>query len=121
MFVRRLRNVVLPALGAAALWAMVACAFGCKSPAASEEGPRLFASACARCHGSDGAGGLPLFDGGPSPRNFHDRAFQRERTDEQLKQTIVDGKGVGMPPFRSIFTDVQLVALVTYVRSLGSK
>ncbi len=80
------------------------------------EGKNLFASACARCHGPEGAGGLPLFDGGPSPRDFHDRAFHASHTDEQIKLTIVNGKGVGMPPFGTTFTDAQLATLVAYVR-----
>jgi mono/diheme cytochrome c family protein len=79
----------------------------------------LFASACARCHGAEGTGGLPLFTGGPSPRNFRDAAFQREHTDEQIRMAIVNGKGPGMPPFGTTFTDAQLTALVTHVRSLA--
>ncbi len=80
------------------------------------QGQKLFASACARCHGAEGAGGLPLFDGGPSPRNFHDHGFHDSHTDEQIKLTIVNGKGVGMPPFGTTFTDAQLDALVAHVR-----
>ena len=80
------------------------------------QGKSLFASTCARCHGADGAGGLPLFDGGPSPRNFHDHAFHASHTDEQIKLIIVNGKGVGMPPFGTTFTDAQLDALVAHVR-----
>lgn len=82
-----------------------------------QEGRTLFATACARCHGPEGNGGLPLYDGGPSPRNFHDHGFHRERTDEQLKLTIQNGKGTGMPPFGTTFTDAQLSALVSHVRS----
>lgn len=122
MLVGRFRNAVPRTLGLTALGsALLVAALGCKRPVDREEGPRLFATSCARCHGSEGAGGLPLFDGGPSPRNFRDPAFQRERTDDQLKQTIVNGKGVGMPPFGTLFTAAQLDALVTHVRSLESK
>jgi mono/diheme cytochrome c family protein len=32
---------------------------------------------------------------------------------------VVNGKGVGMPPFGTMFTDTQLSALVAYVRSLN--
>jgi mono/diheme cytochrome c family protein len=90
---------------------------GCEKKAVDPTlGKTLFASACARCHGAEGAGGLPLFDGGPSPRNFHDHAFHASHTDEQIKLTIVNGKGVGMPPFGTTFTDSQLDALVAHVR-----
>lgn len=102
------------------LLVVAAAASGCqKSQAATDaEGRTLFANACARCHGVDGAGGLPLFEGGPSPRNFRDHAFHAERTDEQIRTTIVNGKSSGMPPFGATFTEAQLAALVAHVRSL---
>lgn len=60
---------------------------------------------------------MPTFDGGPSPRNFHDREFQSSRSTDQIRQTIVNGKGIAMPPFGTTFTDTQLDSLVAYVRS----
>jgi mono/diheme cytochrome c family protein len=105
-------------VGAVLLLALAACAGGCKrSAAATPESRELFVSACARCHGIDGSGGLPSLEGGPSPRDFRDHDFQLSRTDEQLKQTIRNGKGSGMPPFGSTFDDAQLDALVGQIRS----
>lgn len=94
---------------------------GCKQSSASQDvdGSALFAASCARCHGPNGGGGLPVSDGGPSPRNFHDAAFQASRTDEQIKNTIVQGKGGYMPPFGNAFDDGQLRALVAQVRKFG--
>ena len=106
--------------GAGSFALVIALGFGgagCeKKPIDPAQGKSLFASACARCHGPEGAGGLALFDGGPAPRNFHDHAFNASHTDEQIKLTIVNGKGVGMPAFGTTFTDAQLDALVAYVR-----
>lgn len=97
---------------------LVMAAASCKrSEAATEQTHQLFVNACSRCHGSDGKGGLPLFDGGPSPRNFQDHDFQQSRTDEQIKQTIRNGKGTGMPPFGTTFDDAQLSQLVVQIRS----
>ena len=90
---------------------------GCKRSPPPPEGGQLFASVCSRCHGADGAGGLPVFDGGPSPRNFRDHAFQTSRTDADLVQTIRNGKGAAMPPFGSTFNDAQIAALVAQIRS----
>jgi cytochrome c oxidase cbb3-type subunit 3 len=98
--------------------AIVASATACEKKADAAQGRDLFATTCARCHGADGAGGLPVFDGGPAPRNFHDRAFQRERTDEQIKLTIMNGKGPAMPSFGTLFDEAQLRSLVAHVRSL---
>jgi cytochrome c oxidase cbb3-type subunit 3 len=97
--------------------ATAASSTACEKKTDAAQGRDLFASTCARCHGANGAGGLPVFDGGPSPRNFHDHAFQNERTDEQLKLTIINGKGTGMPSFGTIFDEQQLRSLVAHVRS----
>ncbi len=88
-----------------------------KSEAATLESRELFVNACSRCHGTEGGGGLPIYAGGPSPQNFRDREFQLSRTDEQIKMTIKNGKGTGMPPFGTTFDDAQLSALVQQIRS----
>jgi mono/diheme cytochrome c family protein len=95
-------------------------AAGCKKSQASEptaEGASLFASTCARCHGAEGTGGLPVAEGGPPPRNFRDHAFQASRSDADLRRTIKEGKSTGMPPFGGLLTDAQIDALVVQVRS----
>lgn len=118
---RSLASVVPAAiLTLAACGALLAAAAGCEKKADAAQGRDLFAATCARCHGADGNGGLALFDGGPSPRNFRDHAFQKDRTDEQIKLTIMNGKGSGMPAFGATFTEAQLYALVAHVRSLDS-
>lgn len=94
---------------------LAVAAAGCtksKAAEASPQGQELFASACARCHGQDGTGGFPVTPGGPSPRNFRDHAFQASHSDEQIKNTIVNGKGTAMPPFGATFDEGQLRALV---------
>jgi mono/diheme cytochrome c family protein len=98
----------------------LAAVVGCKKSQAAEvspQGKELFASACARCHGQDGTGGFPVTPGGPSPRNFRDHGFQVSHTDDQIKTTIVNGKGTAMPPFGATFDEGQLRALVGTVRS----
>lgn len=96
---------------------------GCKKAAGgtAQAGRDLFVNTCARCHGADGTGGPPAFEGGPSPRNFHDHDFHLSRTDEQLKQTIKTGKGSAMPAFAGMFDDAQLTLLVGHIRSLDDK
>jgi mono/diheme cytochrome c family protein len=114
------RRSIAPAALAFALALVTAGAagLGCsRSQASPEQGREIFANNCARCHNADGSGGLPVAPGGPSPRNFRDHDFQASRTDEQLKQTIVNGKGTAMPPFGVAFTEVQLSSLVAQIRS----
>lgn len=103
---------------AASLLALLAAGCPQSSKESVEQGNALFAANCARCHGLEGKGGLPLWDGGPSPANFHDHAFHMARSDVGIRNTIVNGKGTGMPAFGTTFNDAQLSALVGHVRSL---
>ena len=93
---------------------LVACS---RAEADAPRGEALFAGTCARCHGADGAGGLPVASG-QTPRNFRDHAFHVSRSDADLKRTIREGKPPGMPPFGTTFDEAQLAALVTHLRSL---
>jgi mono/diheme cytochrome c family protein len=93
--------------------------WGCGSSRAEpgEDGRAAFASACARCHGERGTGGVPAEDGGPAPRAFDDTSFQSARTDAQIRDVIVNGKGTGMPAFGATFDATQLASVVAVVRS----
>ncbi len=73
---------------------------------------------CAKCHGSDGKGGVPAAEGANPPRNFCDASFQASRSDEDLKQVIRKGKG-GMPAFGNLFSDAELLALVHKIRTFN--
>lgn len=84
------------------------------------EAKHLYLSVCAKCHGSDGRGGVPAAEGLPAPSNFRDPAFQATRSDEQLKLAIKQGKGP-MPPFGALFDDTQTANLVLYIRSFNPK
>lgn len=99
-------------------------AISCR-PAASQtsaRGREIFASVCARCHGKEGRGGLPAKAGSPAPRDFADPAFQRTRTDAQIRAAIVHGvDGGAMPSFASTLAAEDLEALVRQVRSFGSE
>ena len=86
----------------------------------AREGAKLYASACARCHGTDGKGGARP-DAGRAPRNFHDADFHASRTDEELKRVILDGKDTTMPAYRGKFTDAQLTQLVAHLRSFDPR
>ena len=84
------------------------------------EAQQLFDSACAKCHGRDGRGGVPAAEGLPAPSNLRDSTFQASRTDDELEQVIKHGKGP-MPPFGVLFDEAQTVSLVAYIRSFAEK
>jgi mono/diheme cytochrome c family protein len=97
---------------------LAACQHAKGGDARAEAAAQTFTTICARCHGSDGKGGVPAMEGSNAPRNFCDAAFQASRTDEQLKQVIRQGKGA-MPAFGNLFTDADLQALVLKIRSFN--
>jgi mono/diheme cytochrome c family protein len=103
---------------------VVATASGCKRKQIAgdthAEAKHLFDSVCAKCHGSDGRGGVPSAEGQPAPRNFRDPSFQSSRTDAELTKVIREGKGP-MPPFGALFDDTQTALLVAYIRGFNSK
>jgi mono/diheme cytochrome c family protein len=82
---------------------------------AAERAEQTYRTACGRCHGADGKGGVAP-EGVNAPRNFCDATFQASRTDDELKQVIRRGKGA-MPGFGNLFSDVDLEALVGKIRS----
>jgi mono/diheme cytochrome c family protein len=105
-------------LGFFALGAALSCRRGAVENDPRAEAKHLYDSACAKCHGRDGKGGVPAAEGLPVPRNFRDPAFHAGRSDEELKQAIKHGKGP-MPPFGALFDDVQTANLVLYIRSFN--
>ncbi len=102
---------------AALCWGTPACKHSSAPDSATENAERTFSTVCARCHGSDGKGGVAP-EGSNAPRNFCDAAFQAARSDEQLAQVIRGGKG-SMPAFGNLFPDADLRALVRKVRSFN--
>src|SRR5262245_46537939 len=90
-----------------------------RSTADPEEGKRLFATYCSRCHGAAGGGGPSSGGAAPAPRDFHDRAFQSTRSDAQIRDVIGGGKGGFMPPFGSTLKPAEIDLLVSVIRGFG--
>src|SRR5882724_9840973 len=76
------------------------------------DGAAVFKSRCIKCHGADGKG-KPDF----TP-DFTDAKWQSSHKDEEITQTITDGKGE-MPGYDAILDKDQIAGLVKYIRSLG--
>ena len=80
-------------------------------PKAREMGQRLFLNSCAQCHGSD-AGGAKGFP------NLTDGDWLYGGSPENIKASIVNGRGGVMPPFPQLNAN-QIVDVANYVRSLS--
>jgi mono/diheme cytochrome c family protein len=90
---------------------------GPADPASIERGARLFATACATCHGRTGDGGGPRAPGlSPSPADltFHVPLH----SDGEIFRSISEGvHGTAMPVWREQLTEQQLWALVSFLRA----
>lgn len=77
------------------------------------KGRALYEEKCARCHGPDGKGGQ-----GPtaSSADMTSPAWQQGRTDNQMRLTILRGRGMAMPSFQ--LKEQELKDVVAHVRSL---
>lgn len=85
---------------------------------AADPGAALYATHCASCHGLSGRGdgpGAPPMARVPS---FVDPAVQA-RSDEQLAQVIVEGRGGFMPAFGEQLPATGIAAIVRHLRSFG--
>jgi len=87
---------------------------GSPAPPASSAAASLFAQNCAGCHGSDGKGTRSA--GTP---DFTSRSVQSGFSDQQIVDTIRNGKPGRMPAWSGKLSDSQIAELATYVRSFS--
>jgi mono/diheme cytochrome c family protein len=81
-------------------------------------GGRLFRRYCAMCHSSDGRATQARNTLAAIP-DFTHLGWHKSRSDAQLTVSVLDGKGTGMPPFRSKLTREQARELVRFVRTFA--
>jgi mono/diheme cytochrome c family protein len=96
------------------------------SPEVRKEAHDLYAGRCASCHGATGRGdGVASAALMPRPRNFQDRSWQANVTDEYIEKIIQHGgvalgKSPAMPPNLDLAgRPAVLAALREYIRELG--
>ena len=82
---------------------------------ALEEVVRIYRGACLRCHDSDGKGEV-VRDLMNSIPDFADEAWHATRKDEDLRHSILEGKGKSMPAMRGKLGPVDVGQVVAFVR-----
>ena len=79
---------------------------------------KLFGQFCVPCHGEDGRSG-PVRSDVPSAPDFMSVDWHRRRSDQQLKISILEGRGSRMPAFHGKLGDDQVGDIVAFLRSLA--
>jgi hypothetical protein len=72
----------------------------------------LYNRYCVRCHGVDGRGVCPI----PDVPDFSDPRWQASRTDPQVVNILVEGRGAVMPSFRGTLSIEESWAMAHYLR-----
>jgi mono/diheme cytochrome c family protein len=86
---------------------------------APPDGARLYQSNCQSCHGKTGKA-LPFYAKKGVP-DLNDPAWQKERTDDQIRKVIAEGsEGTVMKAFDKILSPEQIDAVVKHVRTLAT-
>lgn len=70
---------------------------------------------CASCHGRDGRGLGPARPPGATPADFTSAELQKARTDAQLAEVVINGRGM-MPAFGKELNPQGVQALVAHIR-----
>ncbi|MBZ5653168.1 MAG: cytochrome c [Acidobacteriia bacterium] len=88
------------------------------TPLAAQDGPTLYKTKCAMCHGADGKGETPM----GKKLNIRDLGSPevQKQTDAELTTIISKGKGK-MPPFEGKLTAEQIGQVLAHIRELGKK
>ena len=85
--------------------------------ATSANGADIFREKCSMCHGTNGKGYAAI-----KTPNFTDPKWQAAHSDKELMNAIENGvKGTAMVSFKGKLTHEQMVAVLKYIRSLGTK
>lgn len=81
-------------------------------------GEQLYINHCAMCHGLQGDGQGPEANQlAPQPRDFRNPRWMHGQSDSYLKEVIKTGKvGTAMPPFRALFSEQEIEAVIDYLR-----
>ncbi len=82
------------------------------------DGQDLYKRHCVLCHGEDGTGKTDLGTG-LGARDFNDKKFQADITDEQIIEQIKNGTEDKMYAFEDKLTAEEMHALVPVIRAFG--
>jgi len=78
----------------------------------------VYAKMCASCHGPKGTP-APAMAHSMGLSDFANAQAMAPVTDSAMRSAVAEGKGRGMPAYKSRLTPEQITALVKYIRTLS--
>ncbi|MGH9802097.1 MAG: c-type cytochrome [Blastocatellia bacterium] len=112
----KVKLTIFTATLAAALIALSVGGFATTTPAVFQDGAKIYAEKCVKCHLADGKGAEKFRKKGIE--DFSDAKWQKAHTDAKITAAINKGKGDLMPAWKGKLKPEEIKALVKHIRSL---
>ena len=97
---------------------VLAVALSIRSPMQGPDGKAIFDTHCRKCHGATGNPSAAMKKLLPELPVW-DATFFAQRSDEQIVEVIMTGKGKNMKPLRDVLKPEEIVAVAKYIRTLS--
>lgn len=102
--------------------AVAALAFHAGTLAAqAPDGAQLYTRNCVTCHGATGVPNAAMVRSLGAIPDFSDARTMGAIADSTLVNAVANGKGRGMPAYKTRLTAEQIRAIVAHVRTLGRR
>lgn len=112
----KVKLTIFAATLAAALGALSVGGFATTTPVVFQDGAKLYAEKCAKCHNADGTGNAKYKKQGIE--DMSNAAWQKNHTDAKIRADILNGKGDFMPAWKGKMKPAEVTAVVKHIRSL---
>ena len=88
------------------------------SPRQAPDGKAIFDAHCKKCHGATGKPSAAMKKLLPELPVW-DARFFAQRSDDQIVQVLMNGKGKNMKPVREVLKPEEMLAVAKYIRTLA--
>ena len=97
---------------------VLAAALSSGSPRQGPDGKAIFDAHCKKCHGASGKPSAAMKRLLPELPVW-DASFFAQRSDDQIVQVLMNGKGKNMKPVKDVLKPEEMLAVAKYIRTLA--
>ncbi|MDX2044606.1 MAG: c-type cytochrome [Acidobacteriota bacterium] len=112
----KIKLTIFTAMLAAALIALSVGGFATTTAVVFQDGAKIYAEKCAKCHKADGTGEAKYQKQGIE--DMSNATWQKNHTDAKIAAAINNGKGDFMPAWKGKLKPAEVTAVVKHIRSL---